>query len=55
MLGCARVLYFGDQTSRYVARFCLSSVTKLHVTLRASVFLWRIILHVALHASVDLR
>ena len=39
MLRCTRILYFGDQTPRYVARFCCSSVNTLHATLRASVVL----------------
>ena len=37
MLRCTRMLYFGDQTPRYIARFCCSSVNTLHATLRASV------------------
>ena len=45
--GCDNVLrlialssiFFGDQTSCYVAHFCSTSVTKLHVTLHTSVVL----------------
>ena len=47
MLRCTFLLYFGDQTSCYVAHFCCTSVNTLHVTLHTSVvlrwthFMWR--------------
>ena len=54
-LRCALLSFFGDQTSRYAARFCLSSAYKTSCCLAR--FCWSPVntLHAALRASAVLR
>ena len=56
MLHCTFPLYFGEHTSCYLAHFCCTSVTKLHVTLYIHFCCTSVTkLHVTLHTSVVLQ